>query len=71
VYASRQGHAFLDERLYLPKDWFTANYQERWRVCGIPDTLTFKTEPELGLEMISDLVPRAVVPFRWVTADET
>ena len=70
VYASRQGYAFLDERLYLPQDWFTAEYQERWKACGIPDTLTFKTEPALGLEMISDLVQRAVVPFCWVTADE-
>jgi len=71
VYASRHGHAFLDERLYLPQDWFTADYQERWKVCGIPETLAFKTEPELGLEMISDLVQRAVVPFGWVTADES
>jgi SRSO17 transposase len=70
VYASRQGYAFLDERLYVHKDWFTADYQERWKACGIPDTLTFKTEPALGLEMISDLVQHAVVPFQWVTADE-
>lgn len=71
VYASRQGYAFLDERLYLPGKWFTADYQERWKACGIPDTLSFQTEPALGLEMITDLVRRAVVPFRWVTADET
>ena len=70
VYASRHGYAFLDERLYLPQDWFTTDYQERWKACGIPDTLTFQTEPALGLEMLSDLVKRAVVPFRWVTADE-
>jgi SRSO17 transposase len=70
VYASRRGYTFLDERLYLPEKWFTAAYQERWKACGIPDTLTFKTEPALGLEMISDLAQRAVIPFRWVTADE-
>ncbi len=71
VYASRPGYAFLDKRLYLPEDWFTADYQDRWQACRIPDTLSFQTEPALGLEMIAGLVQRAGVPFRWVTADET
>lgn len=71
VYASRRGYAFLDERLYLPEKWFTADYRERWQACGIPDTVSFQTEPVLGLEMITALVQRATVPFRWVTADES
>jgi SRSO17 transposase len=70
LYASRRGHAFLDKRLYLPERWFTAEYQKRWKACGIPDGLTFQTEPELGLEMVMQLVQRAAVPFRWVTCDE-
>jgi SRSO17 transposase len=70
VYASRRGHAFLDERLYVPETWFTAEYGERWQACRMPETLSFQTEPALGLEMITILVQRATVPFRWVTADE-
>lgn len=70
LYVSRRGYAFLDKRLYLPERWFTAKYQKRWQACGIPDPLTFHTEPELGLEMVTQLVQRAVVPFRWVTCDE-
>jgi len=70
VYASRRGHAFLDARLYVPEAWFTAEYGERWQACGMPETLTFQTEPALGLAMITTLVQRATVPFRWVTADE-
>jgi SRSO17 transposase len=69
LYASRQGYAFLDKRLYIPALWFTADYQTRWQACGIPADLTFHTEPELGLAMITQLVQRAVVPFRWVTCD--
>jgi SRSO17 transposase len=70
VYASLRGHAFLDERLYLPEEWFTAEYQERWQACRLPDDQAFRTEPELALDMITDLSQRAVVPFQWVTADE-
>lgn len=70
LYVSRRGYAFLDTRLYLPERWFTAEYHKRWKACGIPDTVTFHTEPELGLEMVTQLAAQAVMPFRWVTCDE-
>ncbi len=70
LYTSRRGYAFLDKRLYLPERWFTSAYQERWQACGIPPTVAFHTEPELGLEMVTQLIQRAIVPFRWVTCDE-
>jgi len=69
LYVSCHGYAFLDKRLYMPARWFTAEYQDRRQACGIPNTLTFRTEPELGLEMIAELIQRAVLPFRWVTCD--
>jgi SRSO17 transposase len=71
VYASAQGYAFLDERLYLPEVWFTDEYRDRWEACEIPDDVRFQTEPDLALEMVTDLQQRGAVPFRWVTADET
>ena len=70
VYASRGGYAFLDERLYLPQDWFSQESRANWSAWGIPHTLAFQTEPELGLEMIRGIVQRAVVPCQWVTCDE-
>lgn len=69
VYVSSHGYAFLDERLYLPGCWFTEAYRERWQACRIPDDIRFQTEPQLALEMIRELIARAVIPFRWVTAD--
>lgn len=69
VYVSSRGYAFLDERLYLPECWFTEAYRERWAACRIPEDVRFQTEPQLALEMITDLVQQAVIPFQWVTAD--
>ena len=71
VYASRRGYAFVDEQLYVPEEWFSDESQKRRKACGMPETLTFRTEPELGLEMITALVERNVLPFRWVTCDES
>jgi len=71
VYASRRGYAFVDERLYVPAEWFSDEARARWHACGIPANLAFRTEPELGLEMITALAGREVIPFRWVTCDES
>jgi SRSO17 transposase len=70
VYASRLGYTFVDERLYMPEEWFGQDARARWKACGIPDTLAFCSEPALGLEMITALHKRGVLPFRWVTCDE-
>jgi SRSO17 transposase len=70
VYVSPSGAAFLDMRLYLPQDWFEAPYRARWKKCGIPADLSFRTEPELALEMLRELVMRDRVPFQWVACDE-
>jgi SRSO17 transposase len=70
VYASRRGYAFLDERLYVLADWFEPGSRARRRACGMPERVTFQTEPQLALEMVSGLVQRGVVPFRWVACDE-
>jgi SRSO17 transposase len=70
VYASPSGAAFLDMRLYVPEDWFAAAYRERWKKCGLPTDLSFRTEPELALDMLRELVTRARVPFQWVAFDE-
>jgi SRSO17 transposase len=71
VYASRRGYAFVDERLYVPEEWFRDEARKRRKACAMPETLTFRTEPELGLEMIAALVRRGVLPFCWVTCDES
>lgn len=70
LYASSRGYAFVDERLYVPQRWFTAEYQARRQACGLPPRLVFRTEPELGLAMLTDLVQRQALPFQWVTCDE-
>ena len=70
AYASELGATLLDRRLFLPRVWFEAAHQERWRACGIPDDVTFKTKPELAGEMFEALVAAGGVPFAWVTMDE-
>lgn len=61
--ATRTEHLPLDFELYLPTSW--TDSRARRLEARIPDQVTFKTKPELGLEMIrralADGVPRGVV----------
>jgi len=70
VYVSPSGYAFLDGRLYVHEDWFDEAHRERWKKCGIPAELSFRTEPALALDIVRELVERGRVPFKWVTFDE-
>jgi hypothetical protein len=45
-YASATGRVFLDRELYLPKAW--ARDGERRREAGVPDAVTFATDPQLA-----------------------
>src|ERR671924_306494 len=67
AYASPRGRAFLDRALYLPKGW--AADPERRAAAGVPETVAFRTKPQLALAMIERALD-AGVPARWVVADE-
>src|SRR5215210_7040364 len=67
-YASRQGYTLLDRRLYLPAQWFTEAYRERWRACAIPRGTAFRTKHELAGELVEVAAER--MRARWVACDE-
>lgn len=71
AYASRRGYSFLDERLYLPQDWFASDHRQQRKACGLPESIHFQTEGELALDMLQELNERRVVPFQWVAYDES
>lgn len=66
-YASSQGHAFLDRRLYLPEEW--CDDRDRRAKAFIPQDTEFRTKPQLAVEMLEHAWERGM-PMRWVVADE-
>ena len=50
-YASPKGHALIDRRLYLPKDWIED--AERRKTAGVPDDVQFATKPKIGTTMVA------------------
>lgn len=66
-YAAPAGHAVIEARLYVPKDW--ADDSGRRAAAGIPKDLTFQTKPQLAAEIVKDLFAEGRCP-PWVTGDE-
>jgi SRSO17 transposase len=65
-YQASRGHTLIDRRLFLPEEW--AQDRGRRAEAGVPESVVFRSKPELALEMVQQAVARGV-PFRWVTAD--
>ena len=66
AYVSGKGHAFIDRRLYLPKEW--TDKPARLAAAHVPPAVSFATKPHLAVGMV-DRAIEAGVPFAWVTAD--
>jgi SRSO17 transposase len=65
-YAGPKGHALIDRRLYLPKDWVAD--ADRRKAASIPDDVTFATKPKIGIAMLTAALD-AGVPCCWVLGD--
>jgi SRSO17 transposase len=70
AYLSPWGFTLVDVRLYLQEEWFDDDHRDRWKKCGIPNEITFRTEAQLAQDMLLGLIERDVLPFRWVVFDE-
>src|SRR5215510_2791995 len=68
-YASRQGYALVDQRLFLPEEWFSDAYATRRTTCQVPKDLTFQRKPQLAAAMLHALRQEGLLPFKYVVAD--
>ena len=68
-YSSAKGHALLEGRLYLPKCWFEPAYEERRRICHVPQGTSFQTKQQLALGLLQPLWATQQFGGRWITCD--
>ncbi len=67
-YVSNKGHALVDERLYMPRDWGRDKDKARRKKCRVPPGLRFKTAAGLALDMLGERCH--ALPHRWIVADD-
>ena len=69
AYASSHGYDFLDSRLFISEKWFGEDYTERRKKCRLLAESSFKTKPQLVVEMLEKIVGEGIIPFRYVATD--
>lgn len=69
AYASPQGYALLDAELFVPEKWFEDSHKEKRKKCRFPEELTFKTKPQLAVEILERVEKEETLPFKYVVAD--
>ena len=67
TYFSPGGRTFLDRRQYLPQE--RCADERRREESQVPDDVTFKTKPQLAVEMLEHAWAQGV-PMAWVAGDE-
>jgi SRSO17 transposase len=66
-YVSRQEHAIVDVRLYLPKEW--TQDRQRCKDAGVPkDQIRHRTRHDLALEMLDQRGD--MLPHSWIAGDD-
>jgi SRSO17 transposase len=66
AYVSSKGHAPLDRRLYLPKDW--VKDAVRREECHVPADVTYRKTWEIARDLLHRSGPDA--PHKWVVGDD-
>ena len=64
AYASRQGYALVDKRLFIPESWFTDADQERRTTCKVPDEVVWQSKPQLAAAMVQALHQAGILPCK-------
>jgi SRSO17 transposase len=66
AYVSRRGHALVNTRLFLPKEWATD--KARRQEAGVPEALRHRTRHQLALEMLREC--GGASPHSWAAGDD-
>ena len=69
AYASRQGYALVDKRLFLPEPWFSDAYANRRAQCDVPKEAVLHTKPQLAAALVQCLYEGGTLPCRYIAAD--
>jgi SRSO17 transposase len=69
AYAGGNGYGFVDRALYLPKNWFTDEYNDLRSKCEIPEDMIFRTKNEIALTMLQEAVRNGKFKVKWIGCD--
>ena len=70
-YSSKKGYGLLTSQIYMPKNWFSKEYDERRKFNLVPSDIEFQTKPQVALNLINRVVETGLFPAKWIGCDAT
>ena len=68
-YSSDKFYGIVASRLYMPKRWFSEEYEERRRKTMVPEDLEFRTKPQIAKQLINEVAKSGFFPAKWLGCD--
>jgi len=68
-YASHKGYTLVGGQLFVPQDWFGEQMAALRQEVGLPTELTFRTKPQIAVDVLQAIAARGSLLGRWVAAD--
>src|SRR5205085_1579366 len=64
-YASRKGYTLVAGQLFVPQEWFGEQMAELRQEVGLPTDLTFRTKPQIAVNLLQAIAARGSLLGRW------
>jgi SRSO17 transposase len=68
-YSGEKGYALVSSRIFMPEKWFGEDYKTRRTECLVPKDLTFKTKPQIAIELLKEVESAGLFDAKWVGVD--
>lgn len=68
-YSGPKGYGLISKQLFMPEKWFGEEYAQRRKDCVVPDDLTFKTKPQIALDLIHKIEQSGLFKAKWIGMD--
>ncbi|MCR6546589.1 IS701 family transposase [Dehalobacterium formicoaceticum] len=68
-YSGHKGYGLISTQLFMPEKWFGEDYTQRRQDCAVPDELTFRTKPQIALDLIRKIEESELFKAKWIGMD--
>lgn len=68
-YSGSKGYGLISTQLFMPEKWFNEDYEKLRQECAVPNELTFRTKPQIALDLIHKIEESGLFKAKWIGVD--
>ncbi len=68
-YSGPKGYGLISTQLFMPEKWFGEDHKQLRKDCAVPDDLTFRTKPQIAVDLIHKIEQSGLFKAKWIGMD--